>query len=132
MPKDNQLSILGIGNDIIEIERIKEGLEKHQQRFLDRIFTLKEQEYCLKFHDPVPHFAGRFAAKEAIAKAFGTGIGEHISWQDMEILSEKEGAPRVEFSEKLNKLFHFPKVLVSISHCKLYVTAVAIWVNKEN
>lgn len=130
MLKNNQLPILGIGNDIIEIERIKEGIETHKQRFLDRIFTFKEQQYCLKFNDPVPHFAGRFAAKEAIAKAFGTGLGEHISWKDMEILSKNGGAPSVEFSEQLNQSFLCPHVLVSISHCKLYVTAVAIWVKK--
>lgn len=131
MQKDKDSFILGLGNDIIEIERIREGLERHGQRFLDRLFTLKEQEYCLSHRDPVPHFSGRFAAKEAIAKSFGTGIGEHVSWQDIEILSEKEGAPRVTFSERLNQQFHHPRVLVSISHCKLYVTAVALWVKNN-
>lgn len=127
MSKNKNTPVLGLGNDIIEIERIRESLEKHQQRFLDRLFTPKEQLYCQKYEDPIPHYAGRFAAKEAIAKAFGTGIGEHISWQDIEILSESEGAPKVHFSDRLNALFDHPQILVSISHCKLYVTAVALW-----
>jgi holo-[acyl-carrier-protein] synthase len=62
MMKDNN-SPKGLGNDIIEIDRIRQSIERHGQHFLDRLFTQKEQDYCFKFKDPVPHFAGRFAAK---------------------------------------------------------------------
>ncbi|HSX03726.1 MAG TPA: holo-ACP synthase [Rhabdochlamydiaceae bacterium] len=121
--------MLGIGNDIIEIDRIRESITAHGQRFLDRIFTPKEQEYCLNHQDSAPRFAGRFAAKEAIVKALGVGFGEHAAWLDIEILADSHGRPIVTLSEKLNKSFNSPKILLSISHCKLYVTAVALWTN---
>lgn len=119
-------AILGIGNDIIEIDRIRESFESHGQRFLDRIFTPKEQKYCLSHQDSAPRFAGRFAAKEAIVKALGVGFGEHVTWLDIEILANGLGRPEATLSEKLKIKFNHPKVHLSISHCKLYVTAVAI------
>lgn len=127
--KDDAAPVLGIGNDIIEIDRIRKSIENHGYRLLSRLFTTKEQDYCLKHKDPIPHFAGRFSAKEAIVKAFGSGFGEHASWLDMEILNDKKGKPEVTFSEGVNKHFHHPHVLISISHCQLYVTATAIWIN---
>lgn len=119
--------IKGIGNDIIEIERIRKSLN-HAERFLDRIFTKREQNYCLKFNDPVPHLAGKFAAKEAISKAFGTGLGKQIYWHDLEILNEESGKPKVLLSKRIDKAFNNPLVFLSISHCKFYATAIAIWV----
>lgn len=119
--------ILGIGNDIIEIERIRKSIETHGLRILSRLFTTKEQDYCLKYKDPVPHFAGRFSAKEAIVKALGTGFGEHASWLDIEIINENSGKPNVHFSSTLEKRLKGTSVLVSISHCQLYVTAFAVW-----
>jgi holo-[acyl-carrier protein] synthase len=126
MMKDNN-SPKGLGNDIIEIDRIRQSIERHGQHFLDRLFTQKEQDYCFKFKDPVPHFAGRFAAKEAISKALGTGFGKEVSWQDMEVLGDEKGKPEVYFSEGLKKLFSNPKVLLSISHSSSHATAVALW-----
>lgn len=120
--------VLGIGNDIIEIERIRDCLKKHDKRFLERVLTPNEQAYCLTHKDYAPHVAARFSAKEAIAKAFGAGIGELVSWQDIEIVNDEKGKPNVIFSADINKKFSDPKVLISISHCKLYVTCVAIWV----
>lgn len=119
--------VLGIGNDIIEIERIRKSFENHGYRLLTRLFSIKEQDYCLKHKDPIPHLAGRFSAKEAIVKAFGTGFGEHASWLDMEILNDEKGRPCVFFSESFNKKMNNPKVIVSISHSEFYVTAVALW-----
>ncbi|HSX12015.1 MAG TPA: holo-ACP synthase [Rhabdochlamydiaceae bacterium] len=127
MPQDKRPSILGVGNDIIEIDRIRDSIKAHGRRFLDRIFTPKEQEYCLNHQDSAPRFAGRFAAKEAIAKALGTGFGEQLSWLDIEILANGEGRPMATLSERLNAKFHHPTISLSISHCKSYVTAVAIW-----
>lgn len=125
---NNQSSpILGIGNDIIEIERIRHSIDRHGLRFLARIFTTKEQDYCLKYKDPVPHFAGRFSAKEAIVKALGTGFGEHASWLDIEIINDALGKPCVSFSNELGKKTKGTAMLISISHCELYVTASALW-----
>ncbi len=122
-------SIRGLGNDIIEIERIRDSIKQHGDRFIERLFTSKEQSYAQKHEDSVSHFAGRFAAKEAIAKAFGTGFGEHLSWKDIEILNDDKGRPHVTFSERLKSSFNNPEVLLSISHCKHYASAVAIWTN---
>ena len=120
-------NILGIGTDIIEIERIRRSIDTHGLRLLNRIFTSREQDYCLKHKDSVPHFAARFSAKEAVVKALGTGFGEHTSWKDIEILNEPNGKPTVQFSESLGKKLSNTHVLVTISHCTLYVTAFAIW-----
>ena len=122
--------ILGIGNDIIEIERIRKSIDTHGLRLIARLFTTKEQDYCLKYKDPVPHFAGRFSAKEAIVKALGTGFGEHASWLDIEVLNESSGRPRVHFSAALEKKLKGTSMQVSISHCHLYVTAFAIWIKE--
>ena len=95
--------ILGIGNDIIEIERIRASIDNHGYRLISRLFTTDEQDYCLKHKDPIPHFAGRFSAKEAVVKALGTGFGEHASWLDISIVNDPSGKPNVYFSSKLQK-----------------------------
>ena len=119
--------ILGIGNDIV-IPKIR---KKHSHAWLaaDRA-TLYHQRATRLFEikDPVPHFAGRFPAKEAIVKALGTGFGEHASWLDIEILNDSHGKPSVYFSTTLEKKTKGTSMQVSISHCQLYVTAFAIWV----
>lgn len=122
--------ILGLGNDIVEIERVRQAIKAHGRRFLNRLFTPKEQQYCSQYKDPIPNFAGRFAAKEAIAKALGTGIGSKLSWLDMEILGNAQGKPEVAFSSAAKKRFKKPLCLISISHSKLFATAVAIWVKE--
>lgn len=123
--------ILGIGNDILEIERMKKSIDRHGHHLLNRLFTVKEQDYCFKHKNPFPHFAGRFAAKEAIVKALGTGFGSDVSWHDIEILNTEKGKPEVIFSSFLKETFNDPILLVSISHSDQYATAVAIWAQKE-
>jgi holo-[acyl-carrier protein] synthase len=113
--------IKNLGTDIIEIERIRQSFERHGQHFLDRLFTQKEQDYCYKYKDPVPHFAGRFAAKEAIAKALSTGFGEELSWLDIEIMNDSHGKPIVTLKNGAGK-----KILLSISHCESHAIASAI------
>lgn len=120
--------IKGLGNDIIEIERIRKSIERHGEHFLDRLFTKEEQEYCYQFKDSSQRFAGRFAAKEAVAKAFGTGFGHELAWHDLEILANEKGRPIVHLSEKAKKHFQNPEIHLSISHSDHYATAVAIWV----
>lgn len=125
MTMDNKLK--GLGTDIIEIERIRQSIERHGAHFLNRLFSQKEQDYCLKYKDPAPHFAGRFAAKEAVAKAFGTGFGKEISWHDLEIITDKQGKPHVHVSDALKKRFQDPHILISISHSNANAIATAIW-----
>lgn len=117
----------GLGTDILEIERMRKSIERHGLHFLNRLFTQREQDYCYKFKDPVPHFAGRFAAKEAIVKALGTGFGAHVGWHDIEVLNDDHGKPVVIISPQTSKNFGSPHLLVSISHCESYATATAIW-----
>lgn len=117
--------VQSIGTDIIEISRIKNAWMRHGDRFLDRIFTKKEQAYCLsKKGSPERHFAGRFAAKEALSKALGTGIGP-VSWLDFEILNNPEGKPFAILSPYIIETYN-PCFLLSISHCHEYATATAL------
>jgi holo-[acyl-carrier protein] synthase len=116
----------GLGVDIIEIDRIKQSIDKYGQKFLDKIFTKREQEYCLRFKECERQFAGRFAAKEACVKALGTGITNQISWKDIEILSDPKGKPVVSLSDHVELILNNERLEVSISHCKLYATAAAI------
>lgn len=117
----------GLGTDIIEIQRLRKSIERHGQHFLDRLFTQKEQDYCYKYQDSVPHFAGRFAAKEAVVKALGTGFGSQVQWHEIEILGDALGKPIVYLSSAVNHRFENPSILISISHCNEYATAVALW-----
>ena len=118
--------ILGIGNDILEIERVHEAITTQGDRFIEKLFTKREQAYCSKYKDPVPHYAARFSAKEAIVKALGTGFGEMAAFHDIEIINDELGKPEVFFSDALNSRFENPEVFLSISHYKSYVSTVAI------
>ncbi len=117
----------GLGNDIIEIDRMRASIERHGLHFLNRLFSQKEQDYCYKFQDPAPHFTGKFAAKEAVAKALGVGFGASLSWRDLEILNDDNGKPKVYFNEAAMQRFQNPRILISVSHCTSYAVAVAIW-----
>lgn len=121
--------ILGVGIDIIEINRIQASYERFGERFVKRILRAAEIEYCLSHKFPAPHLAARFAAKEAISKAFGTGIGSQLGWLDMEILREESGRPFVTLHEGGAKLMaqrHGTSLQISLSHTQNYATAVAV------
>jgi holo-[acyl-carrier protein] synthase len=121
--------ILGVGIDIIEVARIAASLEKFGHRFGERILSRAESEYCLSHSSPAPFVAARFAAKEAISKAFGTGIGAQLGWQDMEIAHRESGEPHVILHGKGKQLFESRKaknILVSISHTREYAAVVAV------
>jgi len=120
--------VKGLGNDIIEIQRIKAALERQGKSFLDKIFTREEQEYCLSYNEPERSLAGRFAAKEAVLKALGTGIIPGVSWLDIAITKDALGKPSVVLSSRLMERFCSPTILISISHCRTYATAVALLV----
>ena len=121
--------ILGIGIDIIEVERIQASYAKFGERFLNRILHPNEISYCLSHRVPGPFLAARFAAKEAISKAFGTGIGAQLGWQDMEVGRKDTGEPFVILHEKAKALLDSRNarlVLISLSHTQVHATAVAI------
>lgn len=117
----------GIGTDIIEIDRLEKILSKYGNKFLSKFFSQEEIDYCKRSRNIGERLAGRYAAKEAVAKALGSGFSSKLGWQDLKILNTPEGQPYVVFSDVANANFNYPKVLVSISHCKAYATAVALW-----
>ena len=136
MPSDDSSSvaapapaILGLGTDIVEIVRIGKMIERHGELFLNRVFTEDEIRYCQRRKECYQHFAGRWAAKEAVMKTLGTGFTRGIGWQDIEICTQKSGKPTVnirgsarEFADKMG----ISDILITISHCRAYATATAI------
>jgi holo-[acyl-carrier protein] synthase len=121
--------ILGIGIDIIEVARVQASHERFGERFLNRLLLADEIAYCLSHKNPAPFIAARFAAKEAISKAFGTGIGAQLGWQDMEIRRQESGEPFVVLHGKGKKLFqsrHAKNLLISLSHTTNYAAATAV------
>ncbi len=128
------MKILGTGIDIVETSRIRDSLEKFGDRFLSRCFLPDEIAYCRSMKFPELHFAARFAAKEAISKAFGTGIGKQLGWRDMEICKHNSGEPFVRLHGKGAELAQerrIAEVLVSLSHCKDYAAANAVLVGAQ-
>lgn len=120
--------ILGLGNDIVEIERIKSAIEK-TPRFKTKVFTEKEIEYISKKSNPYPSYAGRFSAKEAIAKALGTGV-RGFKLTDIEILNDELGKPHVALLGDIGRKYKEKKIQISISHSREYATAVAILIKE--
>lgn len=126
---NTRTNIIGLGNDVIEVKRIQQAITKYKNNLLCRLFTDKEIEKSGSFKNRTAYFAyfaGRFAAKEAIAKALGVGFGKSLSWLDIEILNSPSGQPIVELSKSSSLHFNSPTILVSISHTKLVATAIAI------
>jgi holo-[acyl-carrier protein] synthase len=122
--------ILGIGIDLVKIDRINRAGENHST-FLERVFTGSEREYCSRQKFPAQHYAARFAAKEAVLKAFGTGWSGGIKWTDIEVLHGEGGGPIVNISGRLTDyadLKGVKQILVSYSHDGEYAVAQAILV----
>jgi len=121
--------ILGVGIDIIEVARIAASYERFGERFVNRILLPDEIAYCQSHKQPAPFLAARFAAKEAISKAFGTGIGAQLGWQDMEIRRKDSGEPYVVLHGKGEELFkarNARRLLVSLSHTQNYAAVTAV------
>jgi len=118
------------GVDIVEIDRIRQSFDSCGEGFRDRVFTENEIKYCeskkmVRFES----YAARFAAKEAVSKAFGTGISKGVKWKDMEILNDPQGKPYVVLSEKAREIYeemNAKGISLSLSHCKSYAVAYAI------
>lgn len=119
----------GIGTDILEIARVRESIERHGQAFLDKIFTRSEQAYCQKHRDPMPQYAARFSAKESVVKALGCGFGDKIGFLDIEISHDPLGKPLVHLSPSVKESFKHPNIIISMSHCKEYVSTIALLIH---
>ena len=120
--------MIGLGCDLVEVERIAQILERHGDRFLDRTFTAEERAYCGTLKYPQKHYAARWAAKEAVAKAFTTGIGEHLDWTSISVYHGKRQEPLIRLDEKAETLLHevgATGVLISLSHTETHAMAVA-------
>lgn len=121
--------ILGVGTDIIEIPRIAEMIERHGELFLTRIYTNEEIRHCQRRKHSTQHFAGRWAAKEAVMKVLGTGFVRGIGWKDVQVQNLKSGRPILILeggAKRRAEGMGIGEVLITISHCREYATATAI------
>jgi holo-[acyl-carrier protein] synthase len=118
--------IFGVGIDIIEVARIRRAYQRLGKRFLVGVFTEVEQKFSLKHADPAERLAARWAAKEAVAKALGTGFARGVRPTQIEIIDNERSRPTVNVTGKAAKYLGDMKVHLSISHIKEYATAVAV------
>ena len=127
-------SVLGTGIDLVENDRMEALLQRWGAKFKDRVFLPEEQRYCDTKAFPCLHYAGRFAVKEAVSKAFGTGFGPSIGWLDIEIVKdEATGAPSVGLRNKARDMAAargVDTVLVSLAHTRNYAVAHALLIGK--
>jgi holo-[acyl-carrier protein] synthase len=123
------VSVLGIGVDLVENARIEHSLGRFGERFLRRVFTPGEIEYCQSMKFPARHLAARFAAKEAVSKAFGTGIGKAMGWKDIDVRRKASGEPFLVLEGGAKKLADerkVSKVLITLSHTEHHAMAVIV------
>lgn len=123
---------IGCGIDIIEIDRIKECIENIGEKFIKKVFTDKEIEYCeSKKMQKYQHYAGRFAAKEAAFKAVSAKLDDKysVSWQDFEVINDEQGRPQINLKNINTE--NIENIDISISHCKLYATANVVVLYKK-
>jgi holo-[acyl-carrier protein] synthase len=129
VPFIENIMIIGLGIDIVDQIRIRKGIEKHGDNFTNRLFTIKEITYCQKYSDPIEHYAGKFAVKEAFMKAIGTGLSQQVTFKDIEVLNKDSGAPYIIThgkTEQIVKQLTATKVHVSLSHVTEIAAAVVI------
>ena len=120
------MAIVGTGIDIVECLRIAQMIERHGELFITRVYTDAEIEYCTARKAATQHYAGRWAAKEAVLKALGTGWRRGISWRDIEIRNDRKGAPTVNLRAGARDVMEkagIRKLHVSISHCRSFAVA---------
>jgi holo-[acyl-carrier protein] synthase len=123
------MSVLGIGVDLVECARIERSLERFGEKFLHRVFTDGEIAYSMSMKFPARHLAARFAAKEAVSKAFGTGIGKAMGWRNIDVQKKPSGEPFLVFSGPAQKLATQRGVtvaLVTLSHTEHHAIACIV------
>ena len=121
--------VLGLGTDLIEIERIQASMDRFGERFLERVFTAEEIAYCRKKKQSAESFAARFAAKEAGAKALGTGISHGVSWKEIEVTREMGQRPMLHFRGRAGELAEtmgVRRVHLTLSHSRTLAIAVVV------
>jgi len=126
--------VRGIGADLVRIPRMRDVIARWNERFLHRVFTAQEIAYCCARRDPIPHFAARFAAKEAGLKALGTGLRLGVKWRELEVQRERGQAPRLELhgrSRELSLARGGRRMLLTLSHDGDYAFAQAMLVDDE-
>ncbi|TWT95867.1 Holo-[acyl-carrier-protein] synthase [Botrimarina colliarenosi] len=123
------MAILGIGADIIEVLRIAKMIERHGELFIGRVYTEHEIDYCASRKAATQHYAGRWAAKEAVLKALGTGWVRGISWRDVEVRNSAAGVPQVRLYGGARDVLErsgIERIHLTISHCRSHATAYAV------
>jgi holo-[acyl-carrier protein] synthase len=128
------MRVFGIGIDVVEVERIASAIQRHGEPFLAKIFTAAERDYCESRKNPALHYAARFAAKEAVAKALGTGIGGNAGLHDLEIRHDTAGAPKLHLggaAEIFAKHHGITDIQISLTHARDYAAANAIAIAEE-
>jgi len=123
------MRVFGIGIDVVEVARIASAIQRHGEPFLVKLFTAGERDYCAPRHNPAMHYAARFAAKEAVSKALGTGIGGQAAWLDLEIVNDPAGAPKLCLSgaaAAFAKDHGITEIQISLTHAHDYAAANAI------
>jgi holo-[acyl-carrier protein] synthase len=128
------MNVLGIGTDIVECLRIAQIIERHGDIFINRVYTAHEVEYCRGRKLATQHFAGRWAAKEAVMKALGTGWRRGIQWRDIEVRNDSSGKPVVALragARDLVESLGISEMWISISHCRSHATAFAVAVGHD-
>ncbi len=129
------MSVVGIGSDIIECLRVAQMIERHGELFLTRVYTPHEIEYCSARKQSTQHYAGRFAAKEAVMKALGTGWTRGVQWRDIEVRNDLGGKPRIALAggaRELCEQLGIGEMLITISHCRTHATAYALALGRES
>ncbi|MFH1752793.1 MAG: holo-ACP synthase [Candidatus Omnitrophota bacterium] len=126
--------IFGSGIDIVEVERIKDAVERWGNSFLKKVFTDKEILYANSKRFTYQHLAARFATKEAVLKAFGGGWSRTLPWKDVEVVNDENGKPEIRLYREAKKIYskrNIDKILVSMSHTKEHAVANAILVGSD-
>jgi holo-[acyl-carrier protein] synthase len=126
------MRIVGMGIDIVDVDRIESALGRFGDRFLTRVFCDAEIFYCQSMKNPAVHLAARFAAKEAVSKAFGTGIGAEMGWKDIEVLRSAHGEPAIAMhgaGKATAAARGVSMIYVSLSHTEVYAAANALVVS---
>jgi holo-[acyl-carrier protein] synthase len=128
-PRPRPPIVVGVGTDIVEVVRIGNMIERHGELFLNRVYTDDEIRYCQRRKEYTQHYAGRWAAKEAVMKALGTGFTRGVGWRDIEICTSRSGQPLIELrggAREISQQLGVGDMLITISHCRAYATATAI------
>ena len=123
------MKIIALGLDLAEVPRIRSMMERHGERFKERTFSAGERAYCDRNADPAMHYAARFAAKEAVAKALGTGFAEGVGWQDIEVLRSESGQPSIALhngAAARAAALGITQVLVTLTHTKEIAAASVV------